>query len=85
MWPKMQGGYVTTMNISHIYGRDEDQRAVRGALTFADGSEFVRDFAVLDHLDDYEVIVGRDVLREGRFFLDIGVGSWWLQFRAAAG
>lgn len=34
------------------------------------GLSFIRDFSVLDHLAPYDVLIGRDILREGRMYID---------------
>ena len=47
---KMQGGLEGLRDISHVYGRVEGERTIRGGVRFENGVEFVRDFAVLQHL-----------------------------------
>jgi hypothetical protein len=34
----------------------------------------IRDFSVLDYLAPYDVLIGRDIPREGRMYMD---GGYW--------
>ncbi len=76
MVPKMAGGLEGLCNVSHVYGRVENQRTIRGIVRFQNGVEFVRDFAVLEHLEPYDVLIGRDILKHCRMYLDLGNGHW---------
>ena len=87
MVPKMEGGLEGLRNISHVYGRVKNERTIRGVVRFQNGLEFVqnglefvRDFAVLQHLEPYDVLIGRDILKCGRMYLDLGNGNFRLYF-----
>lgn len=82
MVSKMQGGLEGLRNISHVYGRVEGERTIREAVRFENGVEFVRDFAVLHHLEPYDVLIGRDILSHCRVYMDLGKGQWRLYFPA---
>lgn len=82
MVPRMQGGLAGLRNVSHVYGRVEGERTIRGVVRFENGVEFVRDFAVLQHLEPYDVLIGRDVLKCCRLFMDLGQGHWRLYLPA---
>lgn len=79
---KMERGLQGLRNISHVYGRVENERTIRGVVRFENGVEFVRDFAVLSHLDPYDVLIGRDILKHCRMYMDLGNGHWRLYFPA---
>jgi hypothetical protein len=82
MVPRMEGGLQGLRNILHVYGHVENQPTIRGVVRFQNGVEFVRDFAVLRHLEPYDVLIGRDILKRGRMYLDLGNGNWRLYFPA---
>jgi hypothetical protein len=68
--PKMEGGLRGIRSLSHIYGRLGGPPTIRGLVRFKNGVEFIRDFSVLDYLAPYDVLIGRDILREGRMYID---------------
>jgi hypothetical protein len=78
--PKMEGGIRGVRRLSHIYGFLEGPPTIRGLVRFKNGVEFIRDFSVLDHLAPYDVLIGRDILREGRMYIDGGTGHFRLYF-----
>jgi len=80
MAPKMTGGQRGVRSLPHIYGLLEGPPTIRGLLRFKNGVEFVRDFSVLDNLAPYDVLIGRDILREGRMYIDGGTGHFRLYF-----
>jgi hypothetical protein len=80
MVSKMEGGLEGLRDISHVYGRVKGQRTIRGVVRFENGVEFVRDFAVLEHLEPYDVLIGRDILKHCRFYMELGEGHWRLYF-----
>ena len=73
--PKMEGGLRGV-----IYGLLEGPPTIRGLVRFKNGVEFIRDFSVLDYLAPYDVLIGRDILREGRMYIDGGTGHFRLYF-----
>ena len=73
--PKMEGGLRGV-----IYGVLEGPPTIRGLVRFKNGVEFIRDFSVLYHLAPYDVLIGRDILREGRMYIDGGTGHFRLYF-----
>ncbi|MGB8632061.1 MAG: retropepsin-like aspartic protease [Xanthobacteraceae bacterium] len=76
---KMEGGLRGVRSLSHIYGL-EGPPTIRGLVRFKNGVEFIRDFSVLDYLAPYDVLIGRDILREGRMYIDGGAGHFRLYF-----
>jgi hypothetical protein len=78
--PKMEGGLRGVRSLSHIYGPLEGPPTIRGLVRFKNGVEFIRDFSVLDQLAPYDVLIGRDILRECRMYIDIGRGHFRLYF-----
>src|SRR6266705_1868533 len=66
--------------LSHIYGLLEGPPTIRGLVRFKNGVEFIRDFSVLDQLAPYDVLIGRDILRECRMYIDLGRGHFRLYF-----
>jgi Retroviral aspartyl protease len=77
--PKMEGG-LRGVRLSHIYGLLEGPPTIRGLVRFKKGVELIRDFSVLDDLAPYDVLIGRDILREGRMYIDGGAGHFRLYF-----
>ena len=78
--PKMEGGLRGVRSLSHIYGLLDGPPTIRGLVRFRNGVEFIRDFSVLDHLAPYDVLIGRDILRECCMYIDIGSGHFRLYF-----
>lgn len=78
--PAMEGGVRGVRSLSHIYGFLEGPPTIRGLVRFKNGIEFIRDFSVLDYLAPYDVLIGRDILREGRMYIDGGTGHFRLYF-----
>ena len=78
--PKMEGGLRGVRSLSHIYGLLEGPPTIRGLVRFKNGVEFIRDFSVLDYLAPYDVLIGRDILREGRMYIDGSTGHFRLYF-----
>ncbi len=78
--PKMQGGVRGVRDLSHIYGLLEGPPTIRGLVRFKNGVEFIRDFSILNELAPYDVLIGRDILREGRMYIDGGTGDFRLYF-----
>ncbi|MGH9611901.1 MAG: retropepsin-like aspartic protease [Bryobacteraceae bacterium] len=76
----MAGGQRGVLNSSHIYGFHEGPPTIRGLVRFKNGVEFIRDFSVLDRLAPYDVLIGRDILREGRMYIDGSAGHFRLYF-----
>ena len=72
---KMDGGLRGVR--SHIYG---GQPTIRGLVRFKNGVEFIRDFSVLGDLAPYDVLIGRDILKEGRMYIDGRMGHFRLYF-----
>lgn len=66
--------------MSHVYGLLEGPPTIRGLLRFKNGIEFIRDFSVLNDLAPYDVLIGRDILREGRIYIDGRAGHFRLYF-----
>ena len=77
--PKMDGG-LRGVRLSHMYGLLEGPPTIRGLVQFRNGVEFLRDFSVLHDLAPYDVLIGRDILREGRMYIDGGTGHFRLYF-----
>ena|SRR5690242_20514247 len=50
MLSRMEGGLEGLCNVSHVFGRVEGQRTIRGILRFENGVNFVLPFVVLQHL-----------------------------------
>jgi hypothetical protein len=82
--PRMEGGVRGVRSLPHIYGLLEGPPTIRGLVRFKNGIEFIRDFSVLDQLAPYDVLIGRDILREGRMYIDGGTGHFRLYFRKRA-
>ncbi len=82
--PRMEGGVRGVRSLSHSHGLLEGPPTIRGLVRFKNGVEFIRDFSVLDQLSPYDVLIGRDVLREGRMYIDGGMGHFRLYFRNRA-
>lgn len=78
--PKMEGGLRGVRSMSHVYGLLEGPPTIRGLLRFKNGIEFIRDFSVLNDLAPYDVLIGRDILREGRVYIDGRAGHFRLYF-----
>ena len=76
----MEGGLRGVRRLPHIYGLLEGPPTIQGLVRFKNGIEFIRDFSVLDQLAPYDVLIGRDILRECRMFIDIGRGHFRLYF-----
>jgi hypothetical protein len=76
----MEGGLRGILSLSHIYGFLEGPPTIRGLVRLKNGVEFIRDFSVLDNLAPYDVLIGRDILREGRMYIDGGMGHFRLYF-----
>jgi hypothetical protein len=81
MAPRMEGGVRGVRSLSHIYGVLAGPPTIRGLVRFKDRVEFIRDFSVLDQLAPYDVLIGRDILREGRMYIDGATGEFRLYFR----
>jgi len=79
--PKMDGGVRGVRSLSQIYGMLEGPPTIRGLVRLKNGIEFIRDFSVLDYLAPYDILIGRDILREGRMYIDGGTGDFRLYFR----
>ena len=79
--PRMDGGVRGVRSLSHISGLLEGPPTIRGLVRFKNSVEFIRDFSVLDQLAPYDVLIGRDILREGRMYIDGGTGHFRLYFR----
>src|SRR5437763_16963202 len=67
--PKMDGGL---RGVRNFYGFLEGRPTIRGLVRFKNGVEFIRDFSLLHDLAPYDVLIGRDILSEGRLYI---VGS----------
>ena len=78
--PKMEGGLRGVRSMSHVYGLLEGPPTIRGLVRFKNGVEFIRDFSVLDYLAPYDILIGRDILREGRMYIDGSTGHFRLYF-----
>jgi hypothetical protein len=78
--PKMEGGLRGVRALPHVYGLLQGPPTIRGLVRFKNGVEFIRDFSVLDDLAPYDVLIGRDILREGRMYIDGGAGHFRLYF-----
>jgi hypothetical protein len=74
---KMDGG---RRGVRSLYGLLEGQPTIRGLVRFKNGVEFIRDFSVLVQLAPYDVLIGRDILRESRMYIDGGTGHFRLYF-----
>jgi hypothetical protein len=79
--PRMEGGVRGVRSMSHIYGLLEGPPTIRGLVRFKNRVEFIRDFSVLDGLAPYDVLIGRDILRECRMYIDGVTGHFRLYFR----
>jgi hypothetical protein len=77
---KMEGGQRGVRGLSHIYGMLEGPPTIRGLVRLKNGVDFIRDFSVLDYLAPYDVLIGRDILREGRMYIDGDTGDFRLYF-----
>jgi hypothetical protein len=78
--PKMEGGLRGVRALPHIYGLLEGPPTIRGLVRFKNNVEFIRDFSVLHDLAPYDVLIGRDILKEGRLYIDGGTGDFRLYF-----
>ena len=78
--PRMEGGVRGVRNLPNIYGLLEGPPTIRGLVRFKNRVEFIRDFSVLDQLAPYDVLIGRDILRECRMYIDGGTGHFRLYF-----
>ena len=78
--PKMEGGLRGVRSLSHTHGLLEGPPTIRGLVQFKNGVEFIRDFSVLGDLAPCDVLIGRDILREGRMYIDGGTGHFRLYF-----
>ena len=75
--PKMDGGL---RGVRNVYGFLESRPTIRGLVRFKNGVEFIRDFSVLHDLAPYDVLIGRDILREGRMYIDGRTAHFRLYF-----
>jgi hypothetical protein len=71
MFAKLRGGVRGVRNVAHVFGSVADESTVRASVSWMPGVAFERDFALLEHLAPYDVLIGRDILSECRFYLDI--------------
>lgn len=78
MFEMLKGGAEGTQNVSHVHGYVANEKTIRASVSWMQGVEFTRDFALLEHLEPYHVLIGRDVLKECHFYLDQGAGQFWL-------
>jgi hypothetical protein len=76
----MDGGLRGVRSLPNIYGLLEGPPTIRGLVRFKNGAEFIRDFSVLGQLAPYDVLIGRDILREGRMYIDGATGHFRLYF-----
>ena len=82
MVPRMRGGVKGVRSILHFRGKVENERTIRGAVQFENGVQFIRDFSILEYLDPYDVLIGRDILKHCRLYMDLGSGFFQLYFPA---
>jgi hypothetical protein len=75
--PEMDGGL---RGVRNVYGFLESRPTIRGLVRFKNGVEFIRDFSVLHDLAPYDVLIGRDILREGRMYIDGRTAHFRLYF-----
>jgi hypothetical protein len=78
MFKKLSGGVELTRNIAHVFGESANEKTIRATVSWMPGVEFTRDFSLLEHLEPYGVLIGRDVLKDCHFYLDQGAGQFWL-------
>lgn len=78
MFKKLSGGVEGIRNIAHVYGQVANEMTIRAKVSWMHGVEFTRDFSLLEHLEPYDVLIGRDVLMTCHFYLDIGSAQFWL-------
>jgi hypothetical protein len=74
---KMDGGL---RGVRNFYGFLEGRPTIRGLVRFKNRVEFIRDFSVLHDLAPYDILIGRDILREGRIYIDGVTGHFRLYF-----
>lgn len=68
-----------------INGLSLNERTVRATISWMPGVEFTRDFSLLEHLEPYHVLIGRDVLKACHFYFDLGAAQFWLYAPAPKG
>lgn len=78
MFKKLSGGVEGIRNIAHVKGRVDNERTIRAAVSWMAGVEFTCEFSLLEHLEPYDVLIGRDVLMKCHFYLDLGAAQFWL-------
>ena len=71
MFAKLAGGVQGVHNVAHVYGNVTGERTVRASVSWLPEVAFEREFSLLKHLAPYDVLIGRDILCECRFYLDI--------------
>ncbi|GAA2815021.1 hypothetical protein EDC40_107263 [Aminobacter aminovorans] len=71
MFAKLAGGVQGLRNIAHVYGNVTGESTVRANASWMPEVAFEREFSLLEHLAPYGVLIGRDILCECRFYLDI--------------
>lgn len=84
MFEKLKGGAEGMRNIGHVYGYVTGERTVRATVSWMPGVALPRDFSLLEHLAPYDVLIGRNILRECRFYLDIGAAAFHLYTKKPA-
>jgi hypothetical protein len=82
MVPRMTGGVEVHRDVATLKNGVERERTIKGVVRFKNGVEFERDFSVNDDLEPYDVLVGRDILKDLRMYFDLGNGHFRLYFPA---
>lgn len=67
-------------NHTTLKGRRRSEPTVRAKIVFGDGVERHEIFSILDFIDDYDVLIGRDLLKDARLFIDFVSGEWHIEF-----
>ena len=71
IFAKLAAGVRGVRNIAHVYGSVTSESTVRASVSWMPEVAFDREFSLLEHLAHYGVLIGRDILCECRFYLDI--------------
>ena len=64
--------------LRRMSGSIVQEPTIRGEVDFGNNVGFVRDFTVIGDLDRFDVMIGRDILKHCRFYLDLGQGHFRL-------
>jgi hypothetical protein len=82
MVPLMSSGVEGYRDVATLKNGVKRERTIKGVVRFENGVEFERDFSVEDYLEPYDVLIGRDILKELRMYFDLGNAHFRLYFPA---